>query len=110
MPKLPKRCKYGKSGPTSAEVTRHRFRDSAKAAAIRIRNSQRWKDCRLVKLSLHPLCENPLGLHDGALIPTQQVHHLIELAKAPHLAFTMSNLQSVCIDCHAVLSEEERRT
>lgn len=94
---------------TARESARHRFRDSAKAAAIRIRSSQRWKDCRLVKMRMNPFCENPRGLHDdGVLVPVQQVHHIIELYKAPHLAFTLANLLSVCTACHAMLSAEER--
>ena len=106
---LPKRVRFGRTGPSAKETRLHRFKDTAKAAAIRIRSSQRWKDCRLVKMRENPLCENPVGLHDdGVLVLAQQVHHKIELCKAPHLAFTLENLQSVCTACHAVLSAMER--
>ena len=108
MPNVTKRCKFGSSGATAKQVKLHRFSDTALAAAARIRNSQRWKDCRLVKLRESPLCENPRGLHDGELVVAAQVHHIEQLAKAPHLAFTVSNLLSVCTACHAVLSAEER--
>lgn len=106
MPTLPGKISF--SASTTKAITVPRHSNTAQAAAIRIRNSQRWKDCRLVKLRTSPLCENPCRLHDDGLVAAQQVHHIIELVAAPHLAFDISNLQSVCTECHAVLSVRER--
>jgi 5-methylcytosine-specific restriction endonuclease McrA len=106
MPSLPGKISF--KNATAKAITAPRHSNTAQAAAIRIRNSQRWKDCRLLKLQESPLCENPVSLHDGELVPARQVHHLQELVAAPHLAFVMANLQSVCTRCHAALSARER--
>jgi predicted HNH restriction endonuclease len=37
-----------------------------------------------------------------------QVHHIEGLAARPDLAYTWSNLMSVCTRCHALLEREMR--
>lgn len=75
-----------------------------------VRNSSFWKKVRKTYASLHPLCEDPHGDHKNDYMPpvVADVHHIIPIQKAPHLAFKHSNLMSVCKDCHAVFSQQER--
>ena len=104
MPSIPPRCKFRTQRPTTKQQSVHR-RDSI---AVAIRNSNRWKRVREIKMRMNPLCEDPLGLHGKELVAAAQIHHLQEIAAAPELAFTLENLQSVCVRCHAVLSAQER--
>jgi 5-methylcytosine-specific restriction enzyme A len=57
-----------------------------------------WKRTRAVKLAASPLCE--VCLAADRVTPASHVHHLAELADRPELAYTLSNLQSVCLVCH----------
>ena len=102
MPALPGKISF--AAKRSAAVT-----STAKAAARRIRSSQDWRRVREMHLSAHPLCANPRGKHDGRIVAAAQVHHITRLELAPHLAFMEANLLSVCTECHAALSVEERQ-
>lgn len=72
----------------------------------KIYQSSRWKDLRLTKLSLQPLCE--LCLSKDKITSAIDVHHkdsfmnykgLQRLAKA----YDLDNLMSVCKECHSYL-------
>ena len=56
-----------------------------------------------------PLCPNPYGKHDAIVESTTQVHHIISIEQAPHLAFERLNLCGVCNRCHEHLTTLERR-
>jgi hypothetical protein len=85
--------------------------DDPAVVAFRLRCSPHWRKVRKVKLSMSPLCEDPHGDHKrfGVTTSAEQVHHIEPIGERPDLAFTMSNLMSVCVRCHAKLSGMERR-
>lgn len=62
-------------------------------------SSRRWKAKRLAILKRDKyLCVNckRYGKHTEATV----VHHIEHVDKYPELAFTDSNLQSLCVACH----------
>lgn len=67
-------------------------------------NSAQWQRTRRLQLSRQPFCEE--CRKQGRITAAQCVHHIepIESAKTKEkmadLAFRMSNLQSLCYDCH----------
>jgi hypothetical protein len=87
-----------------------RQRDPALALAARIRNSVRWRNVRAQKLAEFPMCEDPLGHHgrQGTTRTAEQVHHIEGLIDRPDLAYTQTNLMSVCMACHAALERGVR--
>lgn len=85
-----------------------RQRTAGLKTAADLRNSSFWKKVRLTFISRNPVCCNPHGFHDGFAPAAQQVHHIEPIQKAPHLAFTHSNLMALCTRCHAVFSARER--
>ena len=75
---------------------------------MKVRNpfylSKRWKDTRLKVLRRDRyICQECgakcLGKSRG--LPSPQVDHTIDLKKAPELAYTMSNLKTLCPSCHS---------
>lgn len=68
----------------------------------------RWKRVRKAVLARDPACVDPYGLHPDRVVPTEQIDHIIPLRQAPHLAYTLSNLQGLCRKCHGRKSREER--
>jgi 5-methylcytosine-specific restriction protein A len=91
---------------TDAEYEARRRQDPALAEAQRLRSSMRWRKVRAIKLKRDPLCEDCLE-HDVTR-PATQVHHMKGLAPHPELAFTMSNLRSLCTTCHAKREAREQ--
>ena len=85
-----------------------RKQDAGLAFAKKVRSSARWRHLRLVKLAKAPLCENPFGQHLST-VAASEVDHVRGLRTTPALAFTMSNLQSLCHPCHARKTGHERR-
>src|SRR4051812_16494229 len=67
----------------------------------RIRSSNRWQRLRRLYMAAHPLCERCLSL--GITTAAEQVHHKVPLRIDPSLAFTESNLMSVCRPCHEIV-------
>ncbi len=68
---------------------------------------QAWRDVREAKFHENPICENPFGL-ENHLRKTEEVHHIKPVAEFPLLAFTLSNLMSLCYSCHRRFSDMER--
>jgi 5-methylcytosine-specific restriction endonuclease McrA len=58
-----------------------------------------WKKTSKTKLYYSPYCENP-GCDEYAT----EVHHIVDIAIAPHKALDMSNLQSLCKKCHSTIT------
>ncbi|MBK1816521.1 HNH endonuclease [Luteolibacter yonseiensis] len=83
----------------------HRRTDPLQRMVDGIRNSSRWQKVRSLKVAASPLCEDPFGDHERkrSTATAQQVHHIAGLRERPDLAFTMSNLMSVCTACHSGL-------
>ena len=77
--------------------------------ATQVRNSARWQRLRAMVLDTQPLCGDPILLHPGRVVPATQVDHIQPIADRPDLAFTVSNLQSLCTGCHGQKTAMERR-
>jgi 5-methylcytosine-specific restriction endonuclease McrA len=63
-----------------------------------------WLNARAEKLARNPVCETP-----GCFALALDVHHLYPLASYPELRTTASNLQSLCHEHHAVLTQATAR-
>jgi 5-methylcytosine-specific restriction endonuclease McrA len=86
--------------PSHVQVFRPPAQQDAGAAdRARWYKRKAWLDCRKHKLSLSPLCE--LCRERGEFVSATQVHHIRDLAAFPDLGFVLSNLQSLCRDCHS---------
>ena len=85
--------------------------DPALARAKQLRSSGRWRAVRALVLGQAPLCADPYSLHaaTGQAVLATEVDHIVGLRDAPLLAFTLSNLQGLCAQCHARKSQAERR-
>lgn len=68
----------------------------------RFYKSAAWRRCRALKLGQDPLCEHCKAA--DRITPATQVHHVKERRDRPDLAFTLSNLESLCISCHSKVS------
>lgn len=73
--------------------------DAGRIARHRFYNRAAWRRCRGAKLRADPLCERCRS--EGRLTEANQVHHKIDLADAPELAFDLGNLESLCQSCHS---------
>ena len=60
-----------------------------------------WHKIRKTKIRRNPLCEI-CEQHDIDT-PATVVHHIKEITTHPELRLTMSNLMSLCHDCHEAL-------
>lgn len=65
----------------------------------RFYQSEKWRRCRKRFISQHPLCAD--CEEQGRLTEAEEVHHKIDLADAPELAYEPSNLQGLCKSCHS---------
>jgi len=59
-----------------------------------------WRKVRLIKLAQDPLCEDCLRF--GITEPAVMVHHIKSIEERPDLRLIMSNLESLCNNCHEV--------
>lgn len=57
---------------------------------------RRWRRLRLMFLRRHPVCAT-----DGCNAPALDVHHVIPRRERPDLAYSESNLQALCHECHS---------
>jgi len=65
-----------------------------------------WQKARAMKASQDPLCER--CLKRGIVKPMNEVHHIIPIDVRPDLRLAMSNLESICLDCHHEEHKEDR--
>lgn len=68
----------------------------------------RWQQVRALKVQRNPVCER--CAKQGVTSVTFDVHHIVPIRVAPELRLVMSNLMSVCRQCHAELEAEARAT
>lgn len=66
-----------------------------------------WRRCRALKLARDPLCEACLRSGVARPEPATQVHHAVDLAVRPDLAYDLANLEALCQRHHS--SETMRR-
>lgn len=70
----------------------------------KLMNSKEWKQVRIAKLTAQPLCES--CARKGYVRGASVVHHIREVESGKTelecrtLCFTMSNLMSLCKECH----------
>lgn len=50
-----------------------------------------------------PLCEQ--CMREGRVRAAVEVHHIVPIARAPHLRLDVDNLMSVCRECHETLEK-----
>jgi len=75
--------------------------------ARKVRSSARWDKVRKLQLVREPLCADHLAR--GRAVAATQVDHVVPIRKDPRLAFDRTNMRSLCTQCHARKSREERR-
>jgi 5-methylcytosine-specific restriction endonuclease McrA len=85
--------------------------DPTLALAAKIRGGARWRKVRGIKIARNPLCEDPFAIHEnkGHTVIAREVHHIQPLASAPEMAYTMTNLMSLCSQCHRKLELQTTR-
>ena len=77
----------------------HRKRDPAKRARKAFYATAAWRRTRALKLARDPVCQE--CERDGRTNAERlHVHHVQEVADAPHLAHDLGNLETLCIGCH----------
>lgn len=73
-------------------------------------NCAKWRTLRSFFLSQHPFCEQ--CLKENRHVPAQCVHHITPVedgrskSEMEQLAYSVSNLQALCIDCHVQIHKE----
>lgn len=83
---------------------------SRDARYISLINTTRWRKVRGLILSAEPLCQR--CRQRGKLTSAREVHHIVPLesisdpAEQERMAYAVSNLMSVCRDCHKAIHRE----
>ena len=77
--------------------------------ADKIRSSGQWKRTRNQAEQVMPNCCDPLGLHEGVTVPTDEIHHIVPIMANRSLAFDLNNLAGLCKRCHAAVEAKLRR-
>lgn len=85
---------YRPATPSVGAYDRLPGRASAKA----FYKSPPWRNLRAHKLAVDPLCQDCQA--KGFITAATQVHHVLERTKHPDLALELSNLRSLCAQCH----------
>lgn len=100
---MPSRIPIRKNGPPKGQTYRPPAPQSESAEAARERHlfygRVAWLKCRALALRLNPFCQR--CLEKRVYEPATDVHHIIDLADAPELAYTLSNLACWCHSCHS---------
>lgn len=80
---------------------------------IRLMNSSEWQRLSKEWKAEHPICEICYKDYD-IIAPAQCVHHIVPIesgrtdAECKRLAFSRSNLQSLCFACHSAVHKREK--
>jgi 5-methylcytosine-specific restriction protein A len=91
MPHIPRKSKRKNYLPSKKP-----FRGKA-ATNMGFYNSKKWRNLRLVKLRLNPLCEH--CLKKDIITEAKIVDHIIEINDGG-AKLSIDNLQSLCSPCH----------
>ena len=69
---------------------------------VKFYGSKKWKECRRIFLSLHPICERCEKL--GIINKATHVHHKDYLTpenfRNPEMSLNFDNLEALCVNCH----------
>ena len=76
-----------------------RAQDPAQRQVDGIRGTQRWRSVSKQVLREEPVCRKCVA--GGRTELAVHVDHIVSLAERPDLAFVRSNLQGLCLSCHA---------
>jgi len=82
----------------------HRADHRPKRHGTKVYNSKRWKLLRRKKLNANPICE------ECEKELATEVDHVVDIHTRPDLAFTWSNLRSLCSPCHGTKTNAEVRS
>jgi 5-methylcytosine-specific restriction protein A len=94
--------KPGYCAAHAKDTPAHQYEDRRRNdESVRLRRGSNWRKVSLLVRRQQPLCVDPLNLHAGFPVPAAQVHHVESADARPDLIFSMENLASVCIKCHA---------
>ena len=63
-------------------------------------NSPLWRNTRKVYITAHPICEQ--CIKRGLTVKAREVHHVVPIADGGSLT-DMSNLMSLCHECHMAI-------
>ena len=72
--------------------------------AMRFRSSARWQRFRAWYRSQHLLCERREPA--GVMKASEEVHHVIPLADAPHRGLDPNSVLALCRPCHEELEKQ----
>lgn len=78
---------------------------------VRLMNSSRWQTLRVEQLIRQPECEQ--CAKEGRVTLAQCVHHITPVEsgrtdqECEHLAFSPSNLMSLCYSCHSAIHKAD---
>jgi len=99
MPYMSKRPGYHPSGKNQPEKSASKKGD--------IIHSKAWKRLRLLALHRdHYLCQE--CLRNKRITTATEVHHVLPRSTHPELALELSNLESLCWDCHEATKPRRR--
>lgn len=79
---------------------------------MQLMRAREWRTLRARKLAANPLCEE--HLKRGKYVAASVVHHIVEVesghseAECRRLAYSWSNLESLCRECHAEIHKAAR--
>lgn len=90
---MPDRIKYHNPRPSPIRTF-----DPAKKERDKFYSSARWRKLRALHLSKHPMCVRCEGR--GLTVAANVAHHVIDRLDRPDLAYSPSNLESLCPGCH----------
>ena len=96
---------HGCSGLTSKRFCEKHgsYADRSRANSYQRGYDRRWARLRRAFLWEHPLCADPLRVHQEA-IPAAEVHHVVKHNGDAAKLYDWGNLMSLCKACHSVLT------
>ncbi len=106
------------AAPTDRQLARARQQSNDRYNAERRaahgsdpRSTARWRKVRALVLTDAPLCADPFGVHaaQGRVEPATEVDHIRGIWEYEAGRYDPENLQSLCHQCHARKSTQERQ-
>lgn len=98
-----KYCESCKKQTAKIYNQQSRNKESAK-----IYQSTQWRKLRLQQLTKEPLCINFHVCHNSTENSTMIADHIKEIASGGE-AYSIDNLQSICLSCHNTKTAKEKR-
>ena len=70
-------------------------------------NKTEWKKLRKLKKDIDPLCEH--CKEKGIITEGKEIDHIIPVHVDITKALDISNLQTLCLDCHVIKTTKDKR-